>query len=58
LTLLATDASWQVNENQLYSLIGTNPVSNGFRGRAATLSPKEFSMVFTYLKNLFSGYKG
>lgn len=58
LTLLATDHSWENNENQLYSLIGANPVSNGFRGRAATLSQKEISMLYNYLKNLFAGYKG
>lgn len=58
LTLLATDRSWETNENQLYSLIGANPVSNGFRGRASTLSQKEISMLYNYLKNLFAGYKG
>jgi hypothetical protein len=58
LTLLATDHSWETNEDRLYSLIGANPVSNGFRGRAATLSQKEISMLYNYLKNLFAGYKG
>jgi mono/diheme cytochrome c family protein len=58
LTLLASDANWQASENQLYNLIGANPVSNGFRGRAATLSQREISVMYQYLKNLFANYKG
>jgi mono/diheme cytochrome c family protein len=58
LTLLASDANWQANENQLYNLIGANPVSNGFRGKAATLSQGEIQMMYRYLKNLFANYKG
>jgi ribosomal protein S20 len=58
LTLLAADASWLQNENQLYNLIGANPVSNGFKGRASALTPKEITMLYQYLKGLFESYKG
>jgi len=58
LTMLASDAGWQANENQFYSLIGANPVSNGFRGRAVTLSQREIQVIYKYLKNLFANYKG
>ncbi len=58
LTILASDANWQAGENQLYNLIGANPVSSGFRGRATTLSQREISVMYQYLKNLFANYKG
>jgi mono/diheme cytochrome c family protein len=54
LTLLATDRSWENNESQLYNLINTDPVNNGFKGRAVTLSQKEIQMLQQYLRNLFA----
>lgn len=58
LTLLARETNWQQGEAQLTKLISVNPVSDGIRGRAGTLSQKEITVLYQYLKNLFSGYKG
>ncbi len=57
-TILASDTKWIADENQIYSLIGSNPASNGFRGGAAILNQKEIQILYAYLKSLFINYKG
>lgn len=57
LSLLASDSTWNNNEKSFVDIITTNPGSNGFRPRVYTLTPRETTIVYQYLKNLFGSVK-
>jgi len=53
ITVLARDTSWMNNENELVNLFVTNPVQNGFKAKAYSVSQQELSVLHAYVKNLF-----
>ena len=57
LTVLALDSSWINNEKNLVDIFTANPVQNGFKARAYAVTPKELSVLHSYLRNLFSSIK-
>ena len=54
LTVLALDESWISNEKSLIDIFTANSVQNGFKAGSISLTPKELSVLHTYLKNLFA----
>lgn len=56
LTSLMGNAKWNENENEFVNFIMTNPVQNGFRPEAISLSPDEWTRVYNYIKGLYSQY--
>ncbi len=53
LSLLAYDTTWSRNEKSFVDIITTNEGSNGYKPRIYMLTPREITIVFQYLKNLF-----
>jgi mono/diheme cytochrome c family protein len=56
-TVLALDSSWINNEKSLVDIFTANPVQNGFKAKAYSLTPGELSVLHAYLRNLFSSIK-
>ncbi len=50
---LLQNSSWKAGENQLVNLVTNNLISNGFSGSTASLSEEEWSVLYTYLRNVF-----
>jgi mono/diheme cytochrome c family protein len=57
LDVLAIDTSWSSNEKSFVEVIATNQGSNGYKPRVYILTPREITIVFQYLKNLFGSIK-
>lgn len=56
LTSLMGNQRWNENENEFVNFIMTNPVQNGFRPEAISLSSDEWTRVYNYIKGLYSQY--
>ncbi|HEX2788583.1 MAG TPA: cytochrome c [Ignavibacteria bacterium] len=56
LTSLMGNSKWNENENEFVNFIMTNPVQNGFRPEAISLTPDEWTRVYNYIKGLYSQY--
>jgi len=57
LTVLALDSSWNNNEKSFVDIFTANPVQNGFRAKAYSVTPRELSLLHAYLRNLYSRVK-
>jgi len=57
ITVLAIDSSWINNEKTLVDIFAANPVQNGFRAKAYSVTPAELSVLHAYLRNLYSTIK-
>jgi len=57
MTVLALDSSWINNGKSLYDIFASNPVQNGFKAKAYSVTPADLSVLHAYLRNLFSTIK-
>lgn len=56
LASLIGNQRWNESETEFVNFVMTNPVQNGFRPEAISLSPDEWTRVYSYIKGLYSQY--
>jgi mono/diheme cytochrome c family protein len=54
LTVLALDSSWIINERSLVDIFAANPVQNGFKAKAYSVTPADLTVMHAYLRNLYN----
>lgn len=57
ITVLALDSGWINNERFLVDIFVNNPVQNGFRANALSLTTREITLLHEYLRNLFNSIR-
>ncbi len=56
-TTLVSSSKWNENENELVKLIGNELMYNGFKTNVYELTPRQVTVLYRYLKNLFENNK-
>lgn len=51
---LASNMNWTENADEFTKFVGIDPVDKGFRASVYQISPEKMSLIYQYLKNLFT----